>query len=69
MAKPLLNFNIPAGGGKLTSGRIIGTAVTVAAFYAVWNWGSKAPYVGKYINYGEGYILKALGFNVPTPTL
>jgi hypothetical protein len=64
-----ININIPAGGGVLNKKRIIYTGVSLAAFFALWNWGSRAPYVGKYVNYGEAWILKGLGFNVSTPTL
>lgn len=71
MGKALLNINVPIrGAGKINKTRLIYTGVSLAAFFAIWNWGSRAPYVGKYVNYGEAYILKALGFNnIPTPTL
>jgi len=69
MGKALLNINLGNDAGVINKRRIIYTGVSLAVFFAAWNWGSKAPYVGKYINYGEAYILKGLGFNVPTPTL
>jgi len=62
MGKALLNIDIPADGGKLTTGRIVGTAVTVGVIFAAWNWSSKIPVVGQYVTTGKMYILKGLGF-------
>jgi len=62
MSKALINFTIPGGGGKLTSGRLVGAAVTGAVLIAAWNYSDKIPVIGIYAAQGKSIIRKALGF-------
>jgi len=58
--KPILNFNVPKA-GRITTGRVVGVAVSGAIIIAIWNWSDRIPGVGKYAAFGKYYILKALG--------
>ncbi|MBA7518560.1 hypothetical protein ES705_10631 [subsurface metagenome] len=58
--KPIINFNVPKA-GRITTGRVIGVAVSAAIIVAVWNWSEQIPQVGKYAALGKYYISRVLG--------
>ena len=60
--KPLINFKVPKA-GRITTGRIVGAAVTGAIVIAVWNWSDQVPVVGKYAALGKYYIGRGLGYS------
>lgn len=61
MAKrSIINFNVPKA-GRITTGRVVGVAVSGAIIIAAWNWSERIPGVGKYAALGKYYVAKALG--------
>lgn len=58
--KPIINFNVPKA-GRITTGRVIGVAVSAAIIIGIWNWSEQIPKVGKYAALGKYYISRGLG--------
>ena len=59
--KPIINFNVPKA-GRITTGRVLGVAVSGMIIIAVWNYSERIPGVGKYVSLGKYYISYGLGY-------